>query len=80
MQICDMVTKCDVALTPHEAFQEQCFLWEKGASVGVDFDHFNSQDLLQAPGVKICFFAFFVRVNHYYSSTGDTITQALAIV
>lgn len=27
-----------------EAFQEQCFLWETGASVGADFD----QDLLHA--------------------------------
>ena len=31
-----------------EAFQEHCFLWEKRASVGVDFDLFNYQDLLHA--------------------------------
>ena len=31
-----------------EAFQEQCFLWERGASVGADFDLLNFQDLLQA--------------------------------
>ena len=31
--------------TTDEAFQEQCFLWERGASVGVDFGLFNSQDL-----------------------------------
>ena len=29
--------------TTEEAFQEQCFLWERGASVGADFD------LLHAP-------------------------------
>ena len=46
----------------------------------MDSNRFNSQDLLHAPGVKICFFAFFVRVNHYYTSKGDTISQALAIV
>ena len=34
--------------TPFEAFQEQCLLWERGASVDVDFDFFNFQDLSQA--------------------------------
>lgn len=29
-----------------EAFREQCFLWERGAAVGVDCDLFNIQDLL----------------------------------
>ena len=31
--------------TSDEAFQVQCFLWERGASVDVDFDLFNSQHL-----------------------------------
>ena len=31
-----------------EAFQEQCFLWKREASVGVDFDLFNFHDLLHA--------------------------------
>ena len=41
-----------------EAFQEQCFLWGRGASVGVYFDHFNFQDLLHAQGTlyEIIFF------------------------
>ena len=30
--------------TTDEAFQEQCFLWEGGASVGVDFECFDFQD------------------------------------
>ena len=34
--------------TTDEAFQEQCFLWERGASVGAGFDLFNSEDLLNA--------------------------------
>ena len=29
-----------------EAFQEQCFQWEQGASVGAEFDLFNFQDFL----------------------------------
>ena len=28
--------------TTDEAFEEQCFLWERGASVGADFYFFNS--------------------------------------
>ena len=28
-----------------EAFQEQCFLWERGASVGAHFELFNFQDV-----------------------------------
>ena len=31
-----------------EAFEEQRFPWERRASVGVDFDLFNFQDLLHA--------------------------------
>ena len=27
--------------TTDEAFQEQCFLWERGASVGAEFGLFN---------------------------------------
>ena len=38
--------------TTDEAFQEQCFLWERGASAGVDFDLFNIQDLLHAQEYK----------------------------
>ena len=34
--------------TTDETFQEQCFLWERGALVGVDFDLFNFEDLLHA--------------------------------
>ena len=34
--------------TADEAFQEQCFLWDRGAPVGVDFDLFNFQDHLHA--------------------------------
>ena len=30
-----------------EVFQDQWYLWERGASVGVDFDLSNFQDLLQ---------------------------------
>ena len=33
-------------LTNDEAFKEQCFLWERGTSVGEDL--FNFQDLLRA--------------------------------
>ena len=38
MQMFDIVTKCDVTKggTPDEAFQVQCFLLERGASVGVE--------------------------------------------
>ena len=32
--------------TTDEVFQEQCFVWERGASVGADL--FNLQDLLHA--------------------------------
>ena len=35
--------------TTDEAFQEQCFLWEGGASVGADFDLIDFQDLFQEP-------------------------------
>ena len=35
-------------VTTDEAFQELCFLWERRASVGVDCNLFNSQDLLHA--------------------------------
>ena len=39
--------------TIDEAFQEQCFLWERGASVGaIDLLHrpiFNCQDIVHAP-------------------------------
>ena len=34
--------------TSDEVFQEQCFLRERGASIGVHFDLFNGQDLLRA--------------------------------
>ena len=34
--------------TSDEAFQEQCFLWERGASVCADFDLFNFQEFLYA--------------------------------
>ena len=34
--------------TTDEAFKEHYFLWERGASVGVDLDHFNFHDLLHA--------------------------------
>ena len=30
--------------TADEAFQDQCFLWERGASVGADLDLFNFHD------------------------------------
>ena len=30
--------------TTIDAFQEQCFLWERGASVDVDLDLFNFRD------------------------------------
>ena len=32
-------------VTTDEAFQAQCFLWERSASVLTDFDLFNFQDL-----------------------------------
>ena len=31
--------------TTDEVFPDQCFLWERGASVGADFRLFNFQDL-----------------------------------
>ena len=34
--------------TTGEAFQERCFLWEKGTPVGADFDLFYFQNLLHA--------------------------------
>ena len=34
--------------TIDEQFQEQCFLWDRGASVGVDFELSNFQDFLHA--------------------------------
>ena len=37
--------------TTDEAFQEQYFLWEKGASLGADFELLNFQDLLHAQKV-----------------------------
>ena len=38
------VVWCHKVGTTNEAFQEQAHLWEKGASVGVDFGLFNYQD------------------------------------
>ena len=45
-----MVTECDVTRSQlkGEAFQEQRFLWERGVSLGADFDLSNFQDLLHA--------------------------------
>lgn len=34
--------------TTDEAFVEQCSLWERGASVGADFDIFAFEDILHA--------------------------------
>lgn len=34
--------------TTDEALEEQCFVWERGVSGGVDTDLFNSQDIQQA--------------------------------
>ena len=51
-QMCDPVTWCYLTKslsegeTADEALQEQCFLWERGALVGADFDLFKFQDLL----------------------------------
>ena len=39
-------------MTTDEAFQEQFFLQEKGASVDADFDLFNFEDLLQSQEPK----------------------------
>ena len=40
--------------TTDEAFQEQCFLWERGAYVGADFDLFMLQySHTQEPKKKI---------------------------
>ena len=32
--------------TTEEVFQEQCFLWERGASVGAELDLFSFKDFL----------------------------------
>ena len=41
MQVCDMVTRIrSEGGATDEAFQEQCFLWDRGASVAADFDRF----------------------------------------
>ena len=37
-------------LTTDGAFPEQCFLWDRGAPVGVDYGLFNFQDLLNTQG------------------------------
>ena len=46
MQMCDMTMQRGVTelkgRTTDEAFREQCFMWEKGASVGPDFFFFLS--------------------------------------
>lgn len=34
--------------TTDEKFQDRWFLWERGASVGLDFDLFNFKDLLNS--------------------------------
>ena len=39
--------------TTDEAFKEQCFIWERWASGGVDTDLFNSQDIQQAQEPKL---------------------------
>ena len=40
---------CDIVwCQDDEAFEVQCFLWERGASAGADFGLFNFQDLLHA--------------------------------
>ena len=38
--MCDMVV-CDVKKTTGETFQDQCFPWETGATVGADFEIWN---------------------------------------
>ena len=43
MQICDSVTYVSHIIkggTADEAFQEQWFLWERGTSIGADFELF----------------------------------------
>lgn len=45
------MTKFDVTMsgikgnTTEEVFQEQCYLWERGASAGAGFELFNFQEL-----------------------------------
>ena len=39
--------------TTVETFQEQRFLWERGASVGVDYSLFHFQDLLHALSITL---------------------------
>ena len=41
-----MTLWCSVMSQSHEAFQEQCFVWERGASVGAVFDLFHFYDIL----------------------------------
>ena len=64
MQMCDIVTWCDVTKsqkikggTTDEAFQEQCFVWERGAPVVVDFFTFKiihmQQNLYNTKGKEI---------------------------
>lgn len=54
MQMYDSVSQCDVTKsrmkcqTTDEAFQGQYNLWQKGASVGADFELLNFQNLLHA--------------------------------
>ena len=48
MRHSDMVWCHKVTETTDDAFQEQYFLLERGASIGVDFLVFNFQDLLHA--------------------------------
>ena len=38
--------------TTDEMFEEPCFLWERGASVGVDYDLFNFHDVLHAQKLR----------------------------
>ena len=45
MQMYDMMTSQGIKSgTSDEAFQEQCFLWERGASVRPDFDLSHAQE------------------------------------
>ena len=43
----DMVW-CHKVAAPDGAFEEKCFLWERGAFVGLDFDLFDFRDFLHA--------------------------------
>ena len=43
-----MMMMCDVNKISDEAFQEQCFLWEKRAPTDMEFGLFNFKDLLHA--------------------------------